>query len=40
MAKLIEEIPTLRALNMSDCNMEEEENEVIVNALAKSTHNF
>lgn len=40
MATLIKTISSLRALNLSDCNMEEEENEVIIEALANSTHDF
>lgn len=40
MAALIREVLSLRGINMSDCNMEEEENEVIIEALAESKHDF
>lgn len=33
MAKLIKETKTLKGLNLSDCNMEEEDNDAIIEAL-------
>lgn len=40
MAALLRAVPTLRGINMSDCNMEEEENDIIIEALIETKHDF